>query len=78
MSLDYPVEKTRYKEEFGGLLWEIDVFEGKNKGLILAEVELASEDQEVQIPDWVKKEVSGDMRYFNSSLASNPYSEWGK
>ena len=76
MSLDYPLEKIRYEEKFGGLIWEIDVFSGKNEGLILAEVELTSEDQEILIPDWVLKEVSGDIRYFNSFLALNPYSNW--
>ncbi len=76
MCLDFLVEKRRYKEKNGNLVWEIDVFEGKNKGLILAEVELKREDQEIQIPDWVKKEVSGDKRYYNSYLVVNPYSEW--
>ena len=59
-----------------GLVWEIDVFEGKNAGLIVAEVELDSEAQEIKLPDWVSTEVSGDPRYFNASLVEHPFSEW--
>ena len=54
---------------FGGLIWEVDVFEGRHAGLVIAEVELDSEDQAVQLPDWVGVEVSADERYFNASLA---------
>lgn len=78
MCLDYPVEKVRYKERINSLVWEIDVFEGMNNGLILAEVELENENQEVQIPFWINKEVSDDFRYYNSNLSSHPYSMWGK
>ncbi len=78
MCLSYPVEKKRFKEKHGGLTWEIDVFEGLNHGLVLAEVELSTENQEVQIPYWAEKEVSGDARYFNSYLSSEPYSRWKK
>ncbi len=76
MCLDFPIEKTRYLERFGALLWEIDVFEGANKGLFLAEVELENENQRVKLPDWIKKEVSEDHRYFNSWLSQNPYATW--
>ncbi|MCG6189220.1 CYTH domain-containing protein [Maribellus maritimus] len=76
MCLNFPVEKSRFKETIGGLLWEIDVFEGANKGLILAEVELLSERQKIDIPAWVEKEVSGDIRFYNSYLSSNPFSTW--
>lgn len=76
MCMDFLVEKTRYKERIGNLVWEIDIFEGKNKGLILAEVEIENESQEIQLPNWIKEEVSGDKRYFNSFLVTNPYCTW--
>lgn len=72
------IEKTRFKIEVDGLLWEVDRFMGQNEGLVLAEVELESEDQVVSPPSWVGQEVSGDARYFNSRLAENPFSRWGK
>ena len=65
MCLDNPIEKIRYEEDVAGKLWEIDVFSGKNKGLILAEVELESENETVEIPEWVTEEVSTDKRYYN-------------
>lgn len=76
MCLDYPIEKTRYHEIFCDLLWEIDIFEGCNAGLFLAEVELENENQNIELPEWIKKEVSDDHRYFNSCLSQNPFSEW--
>lgn len=63
------VEKRRHIVPFGGLTWEIDVFEGRHQGLIIAEVELETEDHEVELPDWVGAEVTYDDRYFNASLA---------
>jgi CYTH domain-containing protein len=70
------VEKTRYVEMFGGLAWEVDVFHGDNDGLVVAEVELTSEDQVVRLPPWALKEVSDDPRYFNANLVKFPYSTW--
>lgn len=70
------IEKTRYKIEWAGLVWEVDEFAGANQGLILAEVELTDEAQQVEIPDWIGTEVTGDPRYFNSYLAKQPFSEW--
>jgi CYTH domain-containing protein len=70
------IEKIRYKVKAGDLVWEIDVFGGENKGLIVAEVELDSEDQRLIKPDWIGEEVTGDPRYFNSNLIKNPYSKW--
>ncbi len=72
------IEKTRSKIVVGELTWEVDEFAGENQGLILAEVELTEENQEVELPDWIDKEVSGDARYFNSNLAKNPLSRWPK
>jgi len=70
------VEKTRYKVPYAGFTWEVDVFEGRNAGLVVAEIELASETQAFEQPPWLGKEVSGDVRYFNSSLSTKPYTEW--
>ena len=70
------VEKIRYKIPLNGLVWEIDEFLGVNNGLIVAEVELQSEDQEFEKPEWIGEEVSGDPRYFNSNLVKNPYTTW--
>jgi CYTH domain-containing protein len=58
------------------LTWEIDEFAGVNQGLIVAEVELESEEQAIDFPSWVGEEVSGDPRYFNSNLIANPYTTW--
>lgn len=70
------IEKVRYKVEWAGLVWEIDEFDGANKGLIVAEVELSDEQQQVELPDWIGEEVSDDSRYFNSNLAKIPFSQW--
>ncbi len=70
------IEKKRYKIKFAGLTWEVDEFFGENEGLIVAEVELTSEDQVFEKPEWVGEEVSSDPRYFNSNLIANPYSKW--
>ena len=64
--------------EHGGLAWEVDEFSGANADLVLAEVELDSEMQEVELPEWVGKEVTGDHRYYSFSLAEKPYSQWVK
>lgn len=70
------IEKNRYKVEFAGLIWEIDEFFGENEGLVYAEVELTSEDQEINKPVWIGDEVTGDPRFFNSNLIAHPYSKW--
>jgi len=70
------IEKTRHIEEHLGHTWEIDVFFGDNEGLIVAEVELASADEEVKLPQWITKEVSDDKRYYNSCLSIKPYKTW--
>lgn len=72
------IEKVRYKIPFAGLTWEIDEFFGVNVGLIVAEVELASESQAFEKPAWVGEEISSDPRYFNSNLVKNPYTTWNK
>ena len=72
------IEKTRYKVPFAGQVWEIDVFEGANVGLVLAEVELRDRDEEIERPPWVGDEVSGDARYLNTGLSRHPYTQWGR
>jgi len=70
------IEKTRYRVSHEGLAWEIDEFEGDNRGLIIAEVELKDETQSVTLPGWIGQEVTGDPRYFNANLVANPFSQW--
>ena len=70
------VEKTRHREVYEGQVWEIDVFHGLNEGLVIAEVELAAEEQAVLVPAWAVEEVSDDPRYYNSNLIAAPYSTW--
>ena len=70
------IEKTRFVVEHEGRDWEIDVFEGDNAGLVVAEVELESEDAEVTLPAWVGEDVSDDVRYYNQRLVEHPYSRW--
>jgi adenylate cyclase len=71
------LEKHRYLEPYGAHTWEIDVFSGANAGLVLAEVELQTEDDLVELPPWVGDEVTGDARYANGWLAHHPFSTWG-
>ncbi len=70
------IQKMRYRLPIDDVVWEIDEFEGDNAGLIIAEVELHSEEQPFERPDWLGEEVSGQTRYYNSSLVKNPYSNW--
>lgn len=70
------IDKHRHREVIGGKVWEIDVFHAENEGLVVAEIELASEDEGFELPAWAVKEVSSDPRYFNSNLLKNPYSRW--
>ena len=70
------IEKRRHVEEHAGHTWEVDVFAGENEGLVVAEVELQSEDEALELPAWVIREVSDDARYYNSNLIAAPYSTW--
>jgi len=70
------IEKIRYTLEYDDVTWEVDVFKGENSGLVVAEVELESENQIVELPDWVGPEVTRDPRYLNANLAKTPYSQW--
>ena len=70
------IEKTRYRVAHAGLVWEVDEFEGENRGLITAEVELRNEHQSVSLPQWIGEEVTGDPRYFNANLVATPFTTW--
>lgn len=70
------LEKRRYRVPFAGYVWEVDEFDGENRGLVVAEVELGSETETPELPDWAGKEVTGDVRYYNSALSENPYARW--
>lgn len=70
------IEKTRYIVEQDQHLWEIDVFDGENSGLIVAEIELSSTEEDFHKPDWVGTEVSHDPRYYNVRLVYEPFSQW--
>jgi CYTH domain-containing protein len=70
------IEKNRYKIEYKGFIWEVDEFFGANQGLIVAEVELESEDQDYEKPIWIGEEVTGDPKYFNSNLIQHPFTNW--
>lgn len=72
------IEKIRYEIPSGSHVYEVDVFSGDNEGLIIAEVELKSEDEEFKKPAWLGSEVTGDKKYYNSHLVSNPYKNWSK
>jgi adenylate cyclase len=70
------IEKIRYKIPLAELIWEIDEFAGENEGLILAEVELPTENYSFNLPEWIGREVSDDPRYFNASLVKYPFKKW--
>ena len=70
------IDKTRYCVPLDGVVWEVDVFAGDNAGLVVAEVELPSEDAPFTRPSWLGAEVTHDARYFNSSLSRHPFGSW--
>lgn len=72
------IEKTRHYVANKNHLWEIDEFHGENDGLIVAEIELDSEDEVFEIPNWVDQEVTSEKKYYNMNLLKNPYINWAK
>jgi adenylate cyclase len=70
------IEKYRYRIEYRGFTWEVDEFLGENAGLVVAEIELESESQSFDLPDWVGDEVTHDARYYNANLIRHPYRLW--
>jgi len=70
------IEKIRYLVPYGEMMWEVDEFRGANKGLVVAEIELSSPEQQVEKPPWLGEEVTDDLRYYNSCLSMKPFSAW--
>ena len=70
------IDKIRYEVKKGNHIFEVDEFFGDNKGLIIAEVELNSEDEVFEKPNWLGKEVTGNIKYYNSQLSKEPYNKW--
>ncbi len=70
------VDKTRFHVRHDNKVWEVDIFHGDNEGLVIAEIELDSEAEGFDHPEWLGKEVSHDVRYFNSNLLDKPYKDW--
>lgn len=70
------IDKTRYLVEVGKHTYEVDEFYAENEGLTVAEVELYSEDEKFEKPEWLGEEVTGDVKYYNSMLMKNPYTKW--
>ena len=68
--------KVRYRLPHAGMIWEVDVFAADNAGLIVAEIELESEDQSFEMPPWLGEEVTADTRYLNVNLALCPFNQW--
>ena len=73
-----PISKTRYELEHKGKVWEIDLFDGVNEGLLIAEIELENESELIDLPEWIVKEVSDDERFYNLNLYLNPYKNWSE
>jgi len=70
------VERVRHKVAYEGSCWEIDVFSGENEGLVVAEIELSDTQQTFKRPPWLGDEVTGDLRFYNASLAQKPFRVW--
>ena len=70
------IEKTRYEIPAGSHTWEIDVFHGDNQGLVVAEIELADENDSFEKPEWLAEEVTEDPKYYNANLLENPFKNW--
>ncbi|MGB7842588.1 MAG: CYTH domain-containing protein [Salinimicrobium sp.] len=70
------IEKTRYEIKAGKHIYELDEFFGDNEGLLLAEIELSSEDEKFEKPEWLGEEVTGNKAYYNSSLSKEPFKNW--
>lgn len=70
------IDKIRYEVEIGNHTYEVDEFFGDNEGLIVAEIELKSEDEAFEKPNWLGQEVTNDERYYNAYLSNNPFKNW--
>lgn len=76
LALFPPVDKMRHRVRVAEHVWDLDVFAGENAGLVMAELELVSEDEPFEMPEWAGDEVSDDPRYYNVNLAQHPYKDW--
>ncbi len=78
LTVKKPIQKTRYKIEHSGMIWEVDVYQGDNEGLITADIEMPSENFKLVFPDWVNKDrdITNDEKYFNRNLGDHPYKEF--
>lgn len=76
LALPTVIDKTRYEVMYEEFLYEVDVFHGANKGLIMAELELTTESQQYPKPPWLGEEVTSDKRFYNSYLSENPFNAW--
>jgi len=72
------IDKTRHKVKYGGFTWEVDVFDGDNKGLVVAEIEIPTSGTVFDKPSWLGQEVTDDNRYKNAALSTTPYKNWPK
>jgi adenylate cyclase len=72
------LRKTRFHTAHAGRIWEVDVYCGENAGLVTAEIELASEEETVELPPWLGQEVTGTARYYAARLARHPYASWSE
>jgi len=70
------IEKTRYLILHKNATWEVDVFEGDNKALIVAEIELSDENEQIELPNWIDREVTNDSKYLNVELIKHPFTKW--
>jgi len=70
------IDKTRFLVDSGNHTFEVDEFHGENNGLVVAEIELASETESFEKPEWLGEEVTGNTKYYNSMLMKNPYTKW--
>ena len=70
------IDKTRYEVKAGNHIFEVDEFHGDNEGLVVAEVELSQEEEAIESPEWLGKEVTGDEKYYNAQLSKQPYANW--
>jgi len=77
LCLPYPIDKTRYEIPVNGHIWEVDVFHGIHEGLIIAEIELTTETEAFDKPQWLGQEVTGDPKYYNSYLSQHPLKHSG-
>ncbi len=75
---DFVIDKTRYLIPFGIVVFEVDVFEGANEGLVIAEVELETTDQQFDKPEWLGEELTGDERFYNAYLSNVPFTSWSR